>query len=291
MKTATTRQDADAASAKAVKSADRALAILEYLAREGQASFGAIVRDLGLPLSSAHQLLQTILSRGFIELDESTRLFRLGFRLWEVAQSYAMTDDLVSLAQPLMEQLTSITTETVQLARLEGVDNVYLAISESPHPMKLVSSVGKRVAAHATGLGKVLLAGLDADELDRRLSGITLARFTERTITDRTALLAELKRVRSRGFGYDNEEYVIGCRCVAAPVRDASGQVVAAMSVSVPTPRFNQEVAQRVRTALRDTVTHLEARMGGPTLAGRVKSRGLGGLSAASVGRRGSLRS
>ena len=122
--------------------------------------------------------------RGFIELDPSTRLFRLGFRLWEVAQSYAMTDDLVSLAQPLMDQLTTTTTETVQLARLEGLDNVYLAISESPHPMKLVSSVGKRLPAHATGLGKALLAGLDDDELARRLSGVTLARFTERTITD-----------------------------------------------------------------------------------------------------------
>jgi DNA-binding IclR family transcriptional regulator len=248
-------------SARTVKSADRVLAILEYLAKEGQASFGAIVRDLGLPLSSAHQLLQTILSRGFIELDQSTRLFRLGFRLWEVAQSYAMTDDVVSLAQPLMDELTAVTTETVQLARLEGLDNVYLAISESPHPIKLVSSVGKRLPAHATGLGKVLLAGLDDDELDRRLSGVTLARFTERTITDRKVLLGELKRVRSRGFGYDNEEYVIGCRCVAAPVRDAADRVVAAMSVSVPTPRFNQEVAQRIRTALKETVKHLENRM------------------------------
>ena len=85
------RRDVDENSARTVKSADRVLAILEYLAKEGQASFGAIVRDLGLPLSSAHQLLQTILSRGFIELDPSTRMFRLGFRLWEVAQSYAMT--------------------------------------------------------------------------------------------------------------------------------------------------------------------------------------------------------
>ena len=193
---AATKHDADDTSTRAVKSADRVLALLEYLAREGQAPFGAIVRDLGLPLSSAHQLLQTILGRGFIELDESTRLFKLGFRLWEVAQSYAMTDDLVSRAQPLMDELTSITTETVQLARLEGIDNVYLAISESPHPMKLVSSVGKRLPAHATGLGKVLLAALNADGLDRRLSGVTLARFTERTITDQTALLAELKRVR-----------------------------------------------------------------------------------------------
>ena len=161
---AATKHETDDTSARAVKSADRVLALLEYLAREGQAPFGAIVRDLGLPLSSAHQLLQTILGRGFIELDESTRLFKLGFRLWEVAQSYAMTDDLVSLAQPLMDELTSITTETVQLARLEGIDNVYLAISESPHPMKLVSSVGKRLPAHATGLGKVLLAALDADD-------------------------------------------------------------------------------------------------------------------------------
>jgi DNA-binding IclR family transcriptional regulator len=263
-KMAATKQETEDTSARAVKSADRVLAILEYLAREGQASFGAIVRDLGLPLSSAHQLLQTILWRGFIELDENTRLFKLGFRLWEVAQSYAMTDDLVSLAQPLMDELTSITTETVQLARLEGTDNVYLAISESPHPMKLVSSVGKRLPAHATGLGKVLLAGLNDEELDRRLSGVTLARFTERTITDRNVLVSELKRVRSRGFGYDNEEYVIGCRCVAAPVRDASGDVVAALSVSVPTPRFNQEVAQRIRAALKDTVTRLERRMGGP---------------------------
>jgi DNA-binding IclR family transcriptional regulator len=254
-------QGADENSARAVKSADRVLAVLEYLAKEGEASFGAIVKDLALPLSSAHQLLQTIMWRGFIELDPSTRLFRLGFRLWEVAQSYAMTDDLVSLAQPLMDQLTTTTTETVQLARLEGLDNVYLAISESPHPMKLVSSVGKRLPAHATGLGKALLAGLDDDELDRRLSGVTLASFTERTITDQKILLAELKRVRSRGFGYDNEEYVVGCRCVAAPVRNTNGRVIAAMSVSVPTPRFNQEVARQIRTALKETVKNLENRM------------------------------
>jgi DNA-binding IclR family transcriptional regulator len=263
-----TKHATDDGPARSVKSADRVLAILEYLAKEGKAPFGAIVRDLGLPLSSAHQLLQTILWRGFIELEESTRMFKLGFRLWEVAQSYAMNDDLVSLAQPLMDELTSITTETVQLARLEGIDNVYLAISESPHPMKLVSSVGKRLPAHATGLGKVLLAALDPEELDRRLSGVTLARFTDRTITDRTALLRELKRVRAKGFGYDNEEYVIGCRCVAAPVRDAIGHVVAAMSVSVPTPRFNQEVAQHTRTALKDTVRRLEARMNGPIPSG-----------------------
>ena len=142
----------------AVKSADRVLTLLEYLAEVKHAPFAAIVRDLGLPNSSCHQLLQTVTARGFIEFDEATRTFRLGSRLWEVAQSYTMAEDLAAIAQPLMDDLRDHTTETVQLARLDGLENVYLAISESPHPMKLVSAVGSRLSAHATGLGKVLLA-------------------------------------------------------------------------------------------------------------------------------------
>jgi IclR family KDG regulon transcriptional repressor len=251
------------AAGGAVKSADRVLSLLEYLAEVKAASFGSIVRDLALPNSSAHQLLQTVLSRGFIELDDRTRMFRLGFRLWEVAQSYAMAGNLADLAQPLMDELTAETKETVQLARLDGLENVYLAISESPHPMKLVSAVGMRLSSHATGLGKVLLSGLDDDELQRRLDGATLEQYTDRTITDPARLLAEVRRVRARGFGEDNEEYVIGCRCLAMPVRNSKGEVIAALSVSVPTPRYNQEVARSTREALRRTIGRLEQRIGG----------------------------
>ncbi len=250
--------------AGAVKSADRVLTLLEYLADVKSASFGAIVNDLELPNSSAHQLLQTVLHRGFIAFEESTRSFRLGFRLWEIAQSYAMDGDLATLAQPLMDELTATTMETVQLAKLDGLQNVYLAISESPHPMKLVSAVGMRLASHATGLGKVLLGGLDDDELKRRLGGVELEKYTDRTITDPQRLLTEIRRIRNRGYGEDNEEYVRGCRCVAMPVRDSRGDVVAALSVSVPTPRYNQKVARDVREALRGTVSRLEQRLGVP---------------------------
>jgi DNA-binding IclR family transcriptional regulator len=131
----TTEQADDKALNGLVKSADRVLLLLEYLAQVGEAPFASIVRDLDLPSSSTYQLLQTALRRGFIELDERTRQFRLGLRLWEVAQSYAMPGNLVGLAQPLMDELVAITTETVQLARLDGLDNIYLGISESPHPM------------------------------------------------------------------------------------------------------------------------------------------------------------
>lgn len=257
-----TATDKNPAGAGAVKSASRVLTLLEYLAEVKTASFGSIVQDLNLPNSSAHALLQTVLHQGFIEYEESTRNFRLGFRLWEVAQSYAMDGDLATLAQPLMDQLTATTMETVQLARLDGLENVYLAISESPHAMKLVSAVGMRLASHATGLGKVLLASLGDDELDRRLAGVELAEYTERTITDPRRLRVELARIRNRGYGEDNEEFVRGCRCIAMPIHDSRGDVVAALSVSVPTPRYNQKVARTIREALRATVSQLEQRLG-----------------------------
>jgi IclR family KDG regulon transcriptional repressor len=128
--------------------------------------------------------------------------------------------------------------------------------------MKLVSAVGKRLYAHATGLGKVLLAGLPDDEVRRRLSRVDLPRFTSNTVVDLDRIVETLRDVRRRGYATDNEEYVIGCRCIAMPVRDARGEVVAAMSVSIPTPRYTPELATRTQDALGAAVGDLSARLG-----------------------------
>lgn len=245
-------------SAAAVKSAARILTILGYLAEHRGATFTQIVRDLKLPNSSVHQLLHTGVSMGFIESDPDTKTFRVGLRVWEVGKAYKGAEDLAALAKPFMDELVDRTKETVQLARLSGIDNVYLAISESPHVMKLVSSVGSRLPAHATGLGKVLLSGLSNEELARRLDGVQLARFTDRTITSVSQLRKVLEQVRRDGFAEDDEEYVIGCRCIAMPIRNSAGTVIAAMSVSVPTPRYNDEVASSIRVALAETTRRLE---------------------------------
>lgn len=244
-----------------VKSADRVLAILEYLASVGTSSFSHVARDLGLPPSSTHELLNTAVARGFVEYDDATRNYMLGSRLWEVAQAYSPAEDLASIAKPLMDRLVEKTRETVQLARLHGLDNVYLAISESPHVMKLVSSVGSRLPAHATGVGKVLLAGLESDDLDARLADAELEAFTTKTITSVSALKREIDEARRRGFGEDNEEYVVGCRCIAMPIRDRRGEVIAAMSVSVPTPRFTPSLAATIRTELSRCIGLLEQRI------------------------------
>ncbi|MFN8623118.1 MAG: IclR family transcriptional regulator [Chloroflexota bacterium] len=246
----------------AVKSADRVLTVLDLLAARGPSTFSAIVSALGLPNSSAHNLLQTMVRRDYLEFDPETRTYALGLRLWQVAQAYGGNRDLVEIARPLMQQVVDITGETVQLARLDGVENVYLAIAESPHPMKLVSTVGARLYAHATGLGKALLAGLPDDEVRRRLDGVVLPAFTPHTITDADALVAAVREVRARGFATDDEEYVIGCRCVAMGIHDVGGSVVAAMSVSIPTPRHTPAIERRARTALAEAVAELERGLG-----------------------------
>lgn len=246
----------------AVKSADRVLTVLDLLAARGPSTFSEIVSALALPNSSAHNLLQTMVRRDYLEFDPDARTYALGLRLWQVAQAYGGNRDLVEIAVPLMQRVVEVTGETVQLARLDGVENVYLAIAESPHPMKLVSTVGARLYAHATGLGKALLAALPDDEVRRRLQGVSLPAFTPYTVTDPDALIAALHEVRERGWATDVEEYVIGCRCVAMGVRDGSGQAVAAMSVSIPTPRHTPAIAERARLALRDAVLELERRLG-----------------------------
>jgi IclR family KDG regulon transcriptional repressor len=244
-----------------VKSADRVLAVLDLLAAEGPLSFARIAAELDLPKSSAHNLLATMAARGYVERDADRRVFRLGTRVWEIAQAENRVERLRAALKALMDDLVSATQETVQLAKLEGFDVVYLEISESPRPMKLTSRVGARLPAHTTGLGKTLLAFLDEDDVLARLGDRRMEALTEHTITTPEALLDALRVIRQRGYGTDDEEFAIGLRCIAMPIRDRTGLVTAAMSVSMPTPRYSDEIADRARFHLADTVAEAERRL------------------------------
>jgi DNA-binding IclR family transcriptional regulator len=232
------QQKGAAAPTSGVKSAERALEILELVAAaERPLTTSDIGRALGYPRSSLHGLLQTMTKRHWLELVDSERAYALGIRTWEVGHSYLRAIELADRAQPFMQRLRDQLDETIQLAMLDGRYNVYIGKVTGTQRLILASEVGRRLEAHATGIGKVLLAGLGDDELDRLFDGVTLERFTEHTVPDYEALKVELEAIRNRGYGTDDEEYTAGVRCVAAPVRDASGAVVAAMSVSVPTIR------------------------------------------------------
>jgi IclR family KDG regulon transcriptional repressor len=245
-----------------VKSADRVMAVLDLVAEHGSIGFGEIAERLELPKSSAHALLRTMEARGYLALDPERRTYRLGSRIWELAQACHEIEDLRTLIMPLMDRLVERTGETVQLATLDGTSAVYLGLSESPHPMKLTSRAGARLPAHTSAIGKALLASLDPDEARRRLEEANLAKLTDHTITEVPELMDELERVRSRGYSVDDEEFAIGLRCIAMPIRDIEGVVVGAISVSMPTPRYNRSAAANARKALAETVAEAAGRLG-----------------------------
>jgi len=183
-------------------------------------------------------------------------------RVWEAGIAYTRMFPLETLARPIMEQVRNATTETVQLAVLDGGEALYVGKVDGEHILRLDSSVGLRLTAHATGVGKVLLSELPEPELDAWLKGRTLDRFTPTTITDPRKLRDELKSVRDRGYATDREERTLGAACVAVAIRNHLGKCVAAMSVSAPAVRFGAAQRKMALAHLRDASTRLSTALG-----------------------------
>lgn len=247
--------------APGVKSADRALAVLQHLADVGDASFSDLVEALHLPKSSASALLATLESTGWLERD-ARRRYVVGLRAWQVGRTYRGHDDIAERARPLMDALARDTGETVQLARLDGMENVYIAISQSSNPMRIASSVGMRLPSHATGLGKALLSQLPPDERARRVRAAKLVPLTDRTVSDPNRLLAVLAECAETDVAIDDEEYIEGCRCVAVPLHTSSLGIETAMSLTMPSFRTGPEWPDDLLPRLRSTAEQLRALLG-----------------------------
>lgn len=283
-----------------VKSALRALEILELLTHEGRPlSFSDCQAALAYPKASLHSLLRTMTSARWITLDEASRKYALGVRVWEAGIAYAKMLPLEALARPIMEKVRDVTEETVQLAVLDGFEALYVAKVDGHHLLRLDSSVGLRLKAHATGVGKVLLAGVPDKELKSWLSSGTLERYTPNTITASSKLLKELESIRREGYATDREERTLGAACVAVGVRDHHGAITAAMSVSAPAVRFGKKEQAKALAQLKTASEELSAALGhaprdATTNAWNRKSMGDGGMlthdRAPRRGRRGNAR-
>ncbi|MET7400352.1 IclR family transcriptional regulator [Dactylosporangium sp. NPDC005572] len=243
-----------------VKSADRTLEILEVLAAGGPRTLGDLARDLGIPKSSLHGILRTIAQRGWIETDPTGTRFGLGLTALRVGAAYLDTDDVVALLGAALDELSATFGETVHLGRLDGADVVYVAKRESKHPLRLYSAIGRHLPAHATALGKALLAGLPPAAVGAALPGV-LPRLTANTITDLPALHAELGAVRARGYAVDNGENTEGIVCVARalPLSDPPAD---AISVSIPQSRVGPDTVAAVAAALETAVDRVTAASG-----------------------------
>lgn len=247
-----------------VKSAERVLDLIETVAahREG-ISFPALLQSTGFPKSSLHQLLGVLTARRYFSFDERSRLYSLGVRVWENGQAFVKGRDIALHSREPMEAAAAKLNETVQLSCLDHSENVYLAKIDSTHPLRLQSEVGGRLSAHATGLGKAMLASLSDEEVRRRFNGKDLFRMTPNTLTTIDELVEELGNIRRTGFSVDNEEYTPGLFCIAVPIRDQFNQTVAAVSVSIPVFRISLDLAVAGLTELAAASVEITHRLGG----------------------------
>lgn len=225
---------------KSVQSVDRALFILEALAEAGRPlHLAELVQMVKLKPSTVHRLLGTLIKHDYVEQDDRS-CYRLSMKLYYMGNSATYAVDVKDLAHPVMQELLDRYNETVNLAILDRGDVVYVDQLESNNIVivRMFARVGNRGPAYCTGSGKVLLAGLNTEEFDRYLRNVTLRGFTNDTITDPLSLSRELNRVRENGYALDLGERDEGVGCVAAPIKNREGRVIAALSVSGPIMRM-----------------------------------------------------
>ncbi|HEV2638690.1 MAG TPA: IclR family transcriptional regulator [Actinocrinis sp.] len=232
------RPRAAAPPAAAVKSADRTVELLELLARTSEPlTLSELQRELSYPKSSLFVLLRTLVARGWVETDRRGTGYSIGVRALLVGTSYLDRDPVIRAATRVLEELRAEVNETVHLARLDGADVVYLASRESAHQLRLTSRVGRRLPAHATSLGKALLAELTDDQVDELLPPDLVA-LTSLTLTDRPALFADLAATRERGYAVERGENTAGLGCFAVAL-ESRHPAVDAISCSVPSVRLD----------------------------------------------------
>lgn len=245
------------ARAAGVQSVDRALEILEVLARVGEAGITEVAAELGVHKSTAFRLVATLEQHRLVEQSGDRGKYRLGVGLLRLAGATTARLDLVQEARPLARQLASETGETVNIAVLSESSALYLDQVAGSSALQPHNWVGQHIPLHATSNGKVLLSGLEPARLDEVLG--SLAAYTDHTIIRKKALRSELDRVREQGYAVAVDELEVGLTAVAAPIRNNHGDVVASMSVSGPTFRITADrvdavVAATVRAA--DEVSH-----------------------------------
>ncbi len=240
----------DSQAPAAVKSADRTVELLELLSRTSEPlTLSEIQRELSYPKSSLFVLLRTLVARGWVETDRRGTGYSIGVRALLVGTSYLDRDPVIRAATRVLEELRAEVNETVHLARLDGGDVVYLASRESAHQLRLTSRVGRRLPAHATSLGKALLAERPDAEVDALLPD-ELSALTPHTLVSRPALFADLAETRERGYAVERGENTAGLGCFAVAL-DFKSPALDAISCSVPSVRLDDaEHAAQVAAAV-----------------------------------------
>jgi DNA-binding IclR family transcriptional regulator len=251
-----------ATAAGPVKSAARALDLLDEIAAHGPGTQLQLSQRLNIPKSSLHALLRTMTDRGWLETDPTGTVYQLGIHSLVVSSAFIDGDPVLARARTVMDEVAAATEETVHLGRLDGANVIYTAKRESVHPLRMHSAVGRRLPAYATSLGRAILA-VHPEDMRADLVPESIQAMTPHTTTDKQAVLDIIAQASVQGYAVESEESCVGVRCfgVSLPFTTA---LCDALSIAVPISRLGNgredfiiETLLSVKARLSSTQGHL----------------------------------
>ena len=246
-----------------IQSLARALQMLDLFDENTKSlSIKEISTRLHLNKSTAHSLLKTLKLYGYISQDEMTQEYALGWKLYERGNMVINQIDLKNIAARHLKVLNMQTNETVHLVIRLDNEAFYLDKINGHNTLVIYSKIGKKVPLHSSAVGKVLTAYLKEEKIKRIFENYEFTRATPQTITDYEAFIEELQIVREQGFAMDKEENELGIICMAMPLRDYSGEVIASVSVSTPKINYSKRKAQDIEKYLKHCVEEISKELG-----------------------------
>ena len=242
---------------------DTGISLLEAIAKHaGPLTVTELARAVGVDKANAHRVAQQLVTRGYLVQDSVTKRYDLTVKVVTLAGSVLTRLDVNAVATPTLSWLQAETGEGVHLALRTPTGGVYIAQQRAAGRVVVETQIGGRPPIHSTATGKALFCEASSEELDRVLPG-SLERFTDRTIVDRQELIEHLGTVAARGYACDDEEFHPDVRCVAAPIRDVSGQIVACVGLSGPASRIASEALAKYGEITRAAAERVTRCLGG----------------------------
>lgn len=253
----------DKTAQNTIKSLDRAMQVFEFLSEAQGKALTTIATEMGQSPATIYRVLVTLEGRGLVEFDPIEQVWHIGPQAFVIGARFLRRTSLVDRARPIMRKLMEQTGETANLGIEKEGAVLFLSQVETHATIRAFFPPGTLSPMYASGIGKALLAEMDADRLSRALVHQDLSAFTPFTITDPDALRDDLAIIRARGFAIDGEEKNLGMRCIAAPVFDVNAEAVAGISVSGPTSRVGTADVDRLSGFVKDAADALSLAIGG----------------------------
>ncbi|WP_136440143.1 HTH-type transcriptional regulator BhcR [Pacificoceanicola onchidii] len=250
-----------------IKSLDRAMAVFEHLSAASGMTLTRLADETGQSPATVYRILVTLQGRGLVEFDPEEQVWHVGARAFAIGAGFLRRTSLVERARPIMRRLMEQTGETANLGIEKDGAVLFLGQVETRSAIRAFFPPGTLSAMHASGIGKALLAFMDARRLDWVLRA-PLEQFTECTLTEPDALRDDLAQARARGYAVDDEEKNTGMRCIAAPVFDMNREVVAGISVSGPVSRIGPDQIAQLSLPVMQAAAELSEAIGGDPTAG-----------------------